>query len=137
MRHTKEYELAWWAANRDRILLQKKLKREAKAKARLDADVLTSRKTTWRKHNQKPIAKFRFQKNRAEIRGVEWKMSFDEWMKVWEDSGRWELRGRKTGCYCMCRYGDTGPYSIENIYIGEFVPNAAKRPLTKPVSVLQ
>lgn len=36
---------------------------------------------------------------------------------MWLISGKWEIRGRKNGQYCMCRYGDTGPYSKRNCYV--------------------
>jgi hypothetical protein len=36
---------------------------------------------------------------------------------MWQDSGKWEQRGRKQGQYCMARKGDVGPYSPDNVDI--------------------
>jgi hypothetical protein len=44
-------------------------------------------------------------------------MSFDEWLAIWEGSGKYELRGNKKGCYCMARHGDRGPYKAGNVSI--------------------
>ena len=65
-----------------------------------------------------PIQAFEQQKRHAERRGVSWKMKFWDWWNVWELSGKWCERGRGKNLYCMCRIGDTGPYSAENVYIG-------------------
>jgi hypothetical protein len=51
----------------------------------------------------------------AARRGIEWKLTITEWWKIWNDSGRWAERG--TAGYVMCRYGDCGPYSADNVYI--------------------
>jgi hypothetical protein len=53
----------------------------------------------------------------AERRGVEFKFTFDEWVKMWEDSGKWDERGWGSEKYCMARHNDTGPYSIDNVSI--------------------
>ena len=53
----------------------------------------------------------------ASKRRIEYLLTFDEWLKVWIDSGKLEQRGAKSGCYVMSRYNDTGPYSVENVKI--------------------
>lgn len=50
------------------------------------------------------------QRRFAETRGIEWKLSFPEWWRIWDDSGHWSERGRGKHRYCMSRPGDTGPY---------------------------
>lgn len=50
-------------------------------------------------------------------RGVEWLLTFEEWLKIWEDSGHWHERGLKKGQYVMGRYGDKGPYTVGNVRI--------------------
>lgn len=60
---------------------------------------------------------FNKQKNAAKFRGVEWKFSFDEWLKVWQDSGNLENRGKGIGKFVMARFGDVGPYSPSNVEI--------------------
>jgi len=63
-----------------------------------------------------PMAKFTDQRNSARKRGIGWEMTFADWWRVWQESGRWDERGPGTG-YCMARYGDDGPYSVDNVYI--------------------
>lgn len=55
-------------------------------------------------------------RNATRLRGIEWRMTFAEWWRIWQESGHWHERGRGQG-YCMARYGDSGPYSPENVYI--------------------
>lgn len=57
------------------------------------------------------------QKAAAKYRGVAWDMTFEEWLQIWESSGKYELRGNQKGCYCMARTGDTGPYKVGNVSI--------------------
>lgn len=56
------------------------------------------------------------QNNNAKMRGVEWKFNLWQWWIVWRDSGKWNFRGIGQG-YVMCRYGDAGPYSPDNVFI--------------------
>lgn len=57
------------------------------------------------------------QRRFAETRGIEWKLSFPEWWRIWDDSGHWSERGRGKHRYCMSRPGDTGPYAVGNVEI--------------------
>ena len=43
--------------------------------------------------------------------------TFEEWLKVWIDSGHWRERGIRKGQYCMARFGDKGPYAVWNVKI--------------------
>lgn len=61
--------------------------------------------------------KFKQQQAAAKQRKIEWQFNFDDWMAVWEKSGKWEQRGTGKGQYCMGRYGDAGPYSKDNVKI--------------------
>lgn len=63
-----------------------------------------------------PAFKYKTQRRTAITRGIEWKFTFPEWMRVWLDSGHWEHRGRWHG-YVMARIADTGPYSADNVEI--------------------
>lgn len=56
------------------------------------------------------------QRQNAAYRGIEWHFNLWSWWKVWETSGKWSERKRGSG-YCMCRRGDVGPYSPENVFI--------------------
>lgn len=60
---------------------------------------------------------FRQQRNSAMGRGIQWRMTLREWLKVWEDSGVMHLRGRGADKYCMARIDDKGPYSVSNVKV--------------------
>lgn len=64
----------------------------------------------------RPAWRYMQQRRTAKRRGIEWHLTFIDWWRIWDESGKWEQRGRGQG-YCMARYGDSGPYSIENVYI--------------------
>lgn len=48
---------------------------------------------------------------------IEFKLSFEEWWTIWEESGHWQERGRCVGQYCMSRFNDIGHYEIGNVFI--------------------
>lgn len=50
-------------------------------------------------------------------RGIAWELTFEQWCRVWDESGKWFERGRRKDQYCMSRIADTGPYSFENVRI--------------------
>jgi hypothetical protein len=54
--------------------------------------------------------------NAKNSRKIKWDITFPEWWKVWQDSGKWEQRGKGKG-YCMTRIGDTGGYEVNNVEI--------------------
>ena len=64
-----------------------------------------------------PLGKFEHQRQQAKQRGIAWDLTFDEWWAIWQDSGKWELRGPRVGQYVMARRGDAGPYSRSNVFI--------------------
>ena len=68
-----------------------------------------------KEYKAKPLSKYRGQKSAAKIRGIEFKLSFDEWLWFW--NGHWDKRGKKAHQLCMCRKGDKGVYEIGNIYL--------------------
>lgn len=74
--------------------------------------------------NRQPWAKFTEQKWAAKRRCIPWEITFEEWWHVWEESGKWEQRGRGTGKYVMCRRNDSGAYAPDNVYIGLYETNA-------------
>lgn len=55
---------------------------------------------------------------------IEFRLTYEEWFKIWEDSGHLEERGRGVGKYCMSRYGDLGHYEIGNVFIQMFSSNS-------------
>lgn len=66
---------------------------------------------------------FSAQKARAKHRGIEWRLTLDEWLSIWVESGRYEQRGRGAGKYVMARLGDRGPYEVGNVFISSSEQN--------------
>lgn len=62
-------------------------------------------------------------KNHAKERGVDFKLSFLDWLEIWESSGHFLERGNVGGQYVMARYGDTGAYEKGNVRIELFNEN--------------
>ena len=67
------------------------------------------------------------QKRHAEARGIEWAFTYEEWLEMWLVSGRWQERGRRLDQFCMCRFGDEGPYSRKNCFISTGQENLMQR----------
>lgn len=72
------------------------------------------------------MALYRKHKNGANRRGIDFLFTFEEWFKIWMDSGHWHERGRKKGQYVMARFGDKGPYAIGNVKIILHEENASE-----------
>lgn len=56
-------------------------------------------------------------KTGAQGNPVEMRLSFEQWSKIWEDSGHWADRGTRKGKYCMSRKNDIGHYETGNVFI--------------------
>ncbi len=107
------YQRAWHAANRAKIIDQKRAWRAAnpeKAKA-------TNRKQHAKERENPQLLAYNLQKSNAKRRNIPFLLTFDEWLAIWLDSGKWEQRGTHSVEYCMARYGDSGPYAIGNVRI--------------------
>ena len=71
----------------------------------------------------KVIRQFCDQRSRCRVRKdvdgnpIQFKLTFQEWLKIWEDSGKFHLRGKKIGQYCMSRINDKGHYEVGNVFI--------------------
>jgi hypothetical protein len=74
-----------------------------------------------KKYKAKPLTKYKTQRSHAIRDGKKFELTFEDWWKIWQDSGHWEERGRLG--YQMCRYGDEGPYSVDNVYIAHHSQN--------------
>jgi hypothetical protein len=61
--------------------------------------------------------KFLRQRWHAKDRGIEWHLTYEQWLVIWLESGHWHQRGNRVGCYVMARHGDTGPYAVGNVSI--------------------
>lgn len=62
-----------------------------------------------------PNTKYHAHKSSAIQRGIEWLFTFETWWKIWEPY--FDHRGSGCNDLQMCRYGDKGPYSPENVRI--------------------
>jgi hypothetical protein len=65
-----------------------------------------------------PQRAYAVQKARAARRGISFEFSFEEWMAWWEQQlgPDWlSKRGRLRHQFQMARYGDIGPYRIDNV----------------------
>lgn len=66
---------------------------------------------------------YRFQKSYSKKRvdrngdPIGWEFTFEEWLDVWQSSGKLHLRGTFAGGYVMARNDDIGPYSRDNVKI--------------------
>ena len=75
---------------------------------------------------------YHIQKRHAKNRGIEWLFTYESWIKVWEDSGKFHLRGCRVGQYVMARKGpDIGPYSPDNVEIKTCSENNKDRALSR------
>jgi len=74
---------------------------------------------------------FNRQRRTAKQRGISWELDFWQWLRIWEESGHLEQRGRKAGCFQMCRNGDVGPYASSTVRIDLMESNSREAQLTK------
>jgi hypothetical protein len=74
-----------------------------------------------------PYGLFYTQLRNAMARGIDWDLTFDEWMEIWQASGKFAERGLRAGQYVMARNGDTGPYAVGNVKIITTEANIAER----------
>jgi hypothetical protein len=75
------------------------------------------------------------QKSNAKMRGVEFLFTFEEWKDWWIATGKWEQRGKLKGQYVMCRYGDIGYYSLDNVFCGTTQENVRDGNLGKEMTI--
>jgi len=76
---------------------------------------------------------FEQHKWRANRQDIEFLLTYQEWISIWQDSGKLEQRGTRFGLdgYCMARFGDEGPYAVGNVKIITNRENLAERDHTK------
>lgn len=66
---------------------------------------------------KKTKEQFQNHRQRAKRKGIPFELTFDEWYKIWIDSGHYHNKGTKRGQYVMSRYGDKGGYTVDNVHI--------------------
>ena len=81
-----------------------------------------------------PVRKYQKHKATAKIRGIDFQLTFDEWFNIWQQSGKFNLRGRGSGTYVMSRVNDTGSYAIGNVFIQPNIQNII--PISKSINKL-
>ena len=59
--------------------------------------------------------KWQLHRTNAKMRGIEFKLTFEEWFCWWMETGHYHERGREVGKYVMGRVGDKGAYELGNI----------------------
>lgn len=78
----------------------------------------------------------RHQRN-ARARGIPFSFTFEEWWRWWQTDDRWSNRGRGAGQFVMARYGDTGPYAVDNVFCSDAVENSHARAADPSVTAKQ
>jgi len=73
-----------------------------------------------------PLGRYHQHKGKAQYRGIEFLLSFEEWWGLWEASGKWDQRGRRKDQYVMARFGDQGAYEPGNVKICLVSENVAE-----------
>ena len=77
--------------------------------------------------------KYLWQRGSAKRRGISFNLTFDEWYAIWQQSGKYDQRGKCKGQYVMSRYNDIGAYEVGNVFIQLHSDNIndARKPLTE------
>jgi hypothetical protein len=114
------YNRAYHEAHKPRIKALNKAWREANPKK------IRAISQAWETNNPDKRAFYK-QRWHAKRRGIPFLLTLEEWVMLWKDSGKWELRGRSKGQYVMARVGDQGPYAVGNVYICTTSENISDR----------
>lgn len=67
--------------------------------------------------------KYACHKGKAKHRDIPFNLTYEQWWDIWQQSGKWEQRGRGLGQYVMARYNDIGAYEVGNVHIIEASQN--------------
>lgn len=57
------------------------------------------------------------QVSHAKQRGIAFELTFEQWLVIWFQSGKFEQRGCRSHQYVMARFEDRGPYAVGNVKI--------------------
>jgi hypothetical protein len=80
------------------------------------------------------LRRYKVHRTNAKQRGVEFKLTFEEWLTWWQQTGHYHERGNKRGQYVMARKGDTGSYELGNIECIQAQVNSRAPHVGKPKS---
>jgi hypothetical protein len=61
--------------------------------------------------------KYHAHKGVAKQRGIDFNISFDDWLNIWLTSNHWHERGVGKTKYVMSRVNDIGAYEVGNVLI--------------------
>lgn len=93
-----------------------------------EAERKARRAAALKRYADSPAGKFKIHKTNAKRRGIPFLLTFTQWWRIWQRSGKWDQRGNgKPDDYVMGRKGDTGPYAVGNVEIITHAANAAVR----------
>jgi len=95
------------------LALRPKVKKHSKYNKNYGCTIAQARDISSRKDR----IDYKMQRLNARKRGIPWEFSLVTWLLKWDESGKRERRGRKTGNFVMARHGDVGPYSPSNTKI--------------------
>lgn len=76
-----------------------------------------------------PFAAFMEHQRGAEQRGIDFRLSFEQWWTLWEP--HYANRGTRAGQMCMCRTRDEGAYEVGNVRIDQIKGNIAEAAVQK------
>jgi hypothetical protein len=102
----------------------------ASARAGADAESMERRGVTveeWRGIPAALRSAFHTQKSSAKARGIDWQLTLGQWLRIWQESGYLDQRGRHADEYVMARHGDVGPYAHGNVTIKTASENLSER----------
>ena len=77
---------------------------------------------------------YRMQKSNARTRKIPFLLTYEQWLTIWNESGKLAQRGRGANKFCMCRVNDTGAYEVGNVFIGTGRENVREGNLGKVMS---
>lgn len=69
-----------------------------------------------RSHPNHPTRIFTSFRNNVRRTGIRFELTFPQWWRLWQESGRWDERGRGFG-YWMARWDSDQPWRLDNIRI--------------------
>lgn len=69
------------------------------------------------RNRRKPLYLYRAHIQNARARSIPFRLTFEQWWRIWQRSGKWKQRGNRSENYCMARPGDKGAYEIGNVKI--------------------
>lgn len=68
-------------------------------------------------YKRTPRGRYNVHRSNAKKRNIPFLLTFEEWWSIWQESGKWEQRGKRSNQYQMCRNNDEGSYEVGNVRI--------------------